>query len=61
MLTGVSWIFLALGVISLGLFLREPNIHLHPQLALLGGTALLGVVTLRVLAHLLREPPHAED
>lgn len=61
MLTGISWIFLALGVVSLALFLRDPDIHAHPQLALLAGTALFGVVSLRVLAYLLREPPHADS
>ena len=54
----VSWIFFGLGALGLLLFLRDPDIHAQPQFILIAGTGLLGTVTLRVLAFLLREPPH---
>lgn len=60
LLTRVSWIFFGLGTLGLLLFIRSPDIHAHPQLVLIAGTGLLGTVSLRVLAYLLREPPHPD-
>ncbi len=53
MLTGVRWIFFAIGLGSLVLFVLDPDIHAHPQLVLLAGTGLLGALTLWGLAGLL--------
>jgi hypothetical protein len=52
-LTGVKWIFLALGAGSLALFLLEPDLHAHPQLVLLAGTGLLGALMLHGLSGIL--------
>jgi len=51
-LEGLQWIFFALGLSSLVLFLFEPDIHAHPQLVLLAGTGLLGSLILRALVGL---------
>jgi hypothetical protein len=56
-LTGVKWIFFTLGAAALGLFLLEPDIHAHPQLLLLGGTGLLGTLTLHGLSGVLGPGP----
>lgn len=53
----VSWVVLALGLVAAGLFALEPDVRLHPGLALLGITGLFGTGMLRLLAHLLRTPP----
>jgi hypothetical protein len=57
-LTGVKRIFFVLGVGSLGLFSLEPDFHAHPQLVLLGCTALLGTLTLHGLSRVLGPGPH---
>jgi hypothetical protein len=57
-LTGVKWIFFAMGIVSLGLFALEPDIHQHPQLVLLGCTGLLGTLTLHGLSVVLGPGPH---
>jgi hypothetical protein len=57
-LTGVKWIFFALGVLSIGLFLLEPDIRQNPQLLLLGGTGLVGTLTLHGLSRVLGPGPH---
>lgn len=57
-LTFVKWIFFALGAVSLGLFMLEPDIREHPQLLLLGGTGLLGTLTLHGLSRVLGPGPH---
>lgn len=57
MLTGVKWIFFALGVVSLALFALEPDLHAHPQLVLLGGTGLLGTLMLHGLSAVLGPGP----
>jgi hypothetical protein len=49
----VSWIFLAMGIGALLLFLRDPSIHRQPQLALLLTTGLVGSAMLRWFARLL--------
>lgn len=53
----VSWVVLALGLIATGLFAVEPDVRLHPGLALLAFTGLVGTGMLRLLVHLLRTPP----
>src|SRR5690349_24120654 len=40
---GMSWVFLVLGTIAMICFVRDPSIVRHPQLALFGTTALVGV------------------
>lgn len=52
-LTGLKWIFFAIGLSCLLLFLLEPDIHAHPELVLLAGTGLLGALILRALGNLL--------
>ncbi|MCX4240896.1 hypothetical protein [Paraliomyxa miuraensis] len=52
-LTGVKWIFFALGSVALVLFLLDPDIGAHPQLVLLAGTGLLGTLTLHGLSGIL--------
>ena len=53
----VSWVFLALGVLASALFVQDPNIARHPHLFLLGTTGVVGSGILRVLARLLRDRP----
>ena len=53
----VSWIVLGLGVIATLLFVREPSVVQHPGLFLLATTGLVGCVSLRILARLLRDRP----
>jgi hypothetical protein len=50
---GISWIFLAMGLAALALFLRDPSIHRQPQLALLLTTGIVGAGMLRWFARLL--------
>lgn len=57
----VSWVVLALGLIATGLFAVEPDVRLHPGLALLAFTGLVGTGMLRLLVHLLRTPPAEPD
>lgn len=52
-LTGLKWVFFALGAICLVLFAFDPDIHAHPELVLLGGTGLLGSLSLKVLGVML--------
>jgi hypothetical protein len=52
-LVGISWVFLVLGVISMGFFLRDPSISRHPQLMMIGTTALIGSGVLRLIAKLV--------
>ncbi|MEM6989703.1 MAG: hypothetical protein AAF721_04380 [Myxococcota bacterium] len=59
-LSRLSWVFGGLGALGLLLFVCNPDIHAHPQFVLIAGTGLLGTVSLRALAHLLREPPHPD-
>lgn len=59
-LDGLKWIFFALGLGSMLMFLLEPDIHAHPELVLLGGTGLLGALSLRALAAVLRPTPDTE-
>lgn len=59
-LNGLKWIFLSMGLVSLVLFLMDPDIHAHPQLVLLAGTGLLGAVTLRGLIGLFTPSPDLE-
>ena len=56
-LTGVKWIFFAMGAVSMILFALEPDIHAHPQLLLLGCTGLLGTLTLHGLSVVLGPGP----
>ncbi|MBC8067123.1 MAG: hypothetical protein IAG13_02225 [Deltaproteobacteria bacterium] len=55
-LIGISWVFLVLGVVALGFFLRDPSISRHPQLMLIGTTALIGSGVLRLIAKLVGAP-----
>lgn len=48
-LNGLKWVFFSLGLGSLVLFAFEPDIHAHPELVLMGGTGLLGALSLRGL------------
>lgn len=57
-LTGVKWIFFTMGAVSLALFALEPDIHVHPQLLLLGCTGLLGALMLHGLSAVLGPGPH---
>jgi hypothetical protein len=50
---GISWVFLALGIAALLLFLRDPSIHRQPQLALLLTTGIVGWAMLQWIARLL--------
>ena len=52
-LTGLSWIFLVLGLVSAILFILDPDIHAHPELVLLGGTGLFGAFSLRALSGIM--------
>ena len=52
-LTGVSWVFLSMGVVSGVLFLLHRDIH-EPQLLLVSVTTIVGSGSLRLLARLLR-------
>ena len=56
-LTGVKWIFFAMGSVSLALFALDPDIHAYPQLLLLGFTGLLGTLTLHGLSVVLGPGP----
>jgi hypothetical protein len=56
-MTSVSWVFLALGILATALFLRDPNVPRHPHLFLLGITGLVGSATLKILARLFRDRP----
>jgi hypothetical protein len=58
-LSGVKWIFFALGVVSLGLFLLEPDLHAHPQLVLVATTGLLGTLLLHGLTSVLGSGPRS--
>lgn len=53
----LQWVFFVLGLGAALGFLWEPDIHAHPELVLLGGTGLLGSLSLRVLRGMLR-PGH---
>lgn len=55
-LVGISWVFLALGVIATGFFLRDPSISRHPQLLMVGATSLVGCGVLRLIAKLVGAP-----
>lgn len=57
-LTSVKWIFFTMGAVSLALFALEPDIHVHPQLLLLGCTGLLGALMLHGLSAVLGPGPH---
>ncbi len=52
-LTGVSWVFLSMGVLSGVLFLLHRDIR-EPQLLLVSVTTIVGSGSLRLLARLLR-------
>jgi hypothetical protein len=52
-LIGISWTFLVLGSIAVGFFLPDPSIARHPQLLMLGTTALCGAALLRLIARLV--------
>lgn len=51
----LQWVFFGLGLACTVLFALDPDIHAHPQFVLLGGTGLLGALSLRVLRTLLRD------
>lgn len=59
-LHGLKWIFFSMGLVSLVVFLMDPDIHAHPQLVLLAGTGLLGSVSLRALIGLFGPSPDPE-
>jgi hypothetical protein len=55
-LIGISWVFLAIGTVALGFFLRDPSISRHPQLMMVGTAALIGSGVLRLIAKLVGTP-----
>lgn len=56
-LTGVKWLFFEFVVVSIALFLLEPDIREHPQVLLLAGTGLVVTLTLYGLSRVLRRGP----
>jgi hypothetical protein len=56
-LTGVKWLFFEFVVVSIALFLFEPDFREHPQLLLLASTGLVGTLTLYGLSRVLRRGP----
>ena len=49
----VKWIFLALGLGALIMFVLDPDIRAHPELVLLAGTGLTGALILHALIGIL--------